>query len=388
MGQRSGTLEAVVNVRRQPDPGFWRGRRVLVTGHTGFKGSWLTLWLLQLGAEVTGLSLAPDSNPGLYSQLRLADQQGPASTLPGRLHHHETNLLDPAGVEGVVEQCRPEVVLHLAAQSLVRRGYREPLRTWQTNVIGSLQLLEALRQRPEPCAVVCVTTDKVYENRGPHAAFQEGDRLGGLDPYSSSKAAMELAVASWQASFCGTAPHQHPGLQLATARAGNVIGGGDWAEDRILPDTIRALQAQAAIVVRQPRAIRPWQHVLEPLNGYLLLAEQLWQGDLSDRAFNFGPPPEDSRSVEAVVQTILRHWPGQWRVQQDPQAPAESGELRLNSDRARQVLGWRPTWDFEEAVGRTVGWYRAVHQGARALECCLADLASYQHRAEQPPSKP
>jgi len=264
-----------VSVKRQPDPGFWRGRRVLVTGHTGFKGSWLTLWLLQLGAEVTGLSLAPEEGPSLFNQLALTDRQGPAGALPGRLQHHAVDLLNPAGVQAVVEQCRPELVLHLAAQSLVRRGYREPLHTWQTNVIGTLQLLEALRKQAEPCAAVCVTTDKVYENHGTNAAFHEGDRLGGSDPYSASKAAMELAVASWRASFCGTAPHQHPGLRLATARAGNVIGGGDWAEDRIIPDAVRALQAGAAIVVRQPAAIRPWQHVLEPLAGYLLLAERL-----------------------------------------------------------------------------------------------------------------
>ncbi|MCP9915152.1 CDP-glucose 4,6-dehydratase [Cyanobium sp. ATX 6F1] len=355
-----------------PDPSFWQGRRVLLTGHTGFKGSWLTLWLLELGAEVWGLSLAPEGDPNLFEQLGLAGARA------DRLRHREVNLLDPGGVRELVEQCRPELVFHLAAQSLVRRGYRDPLLTWQTNVIGTLQLLEALRQRPEPCAVVCVTTDKVYENHGGVAAFQEDDRLGGDDPYSSSKAAMELAVDSWRESFWGSAPHQHPGLTLATARAGNVIGGGDWANDRILPDAIRALQAEKAIVVRQPAAIRPWQHVLDPLAGYLLLAERLHHGTLAENTFNFGPDPADSRSVAEVVDTLLRHWPGQWREQTDPQAPAESGELRLNSDRARQLLDWRPLWSFEEAVTRTVGWYRAVHEGARPLECCLADLESYR----------
>ncbi|MCP9848776.1 CDP-glucose 4,6-dehydratase [Cyanobium sp. Morenito 9A2] len=365
-----------------PDPFFWQGRRVLLTGHTGFKGSWLTLWLLELGAEVWGLSLPPEGQPNLFQQLGLAGAR------PERLRHHDNDLLDSAQVRELVEQCRPELVFHLAAQSLVRRGYRDPLLTWQTNVIGTLQLLEALRQRPDPCAVVCVTTDKVYENHGGTAPFLEGDRLGGSDPYSSSKAAMELAVASWRDSFCGSAPHQHPGLTLATARAGNVIGGGDWAEDRILPDAIRALQAEAAIVVRQPAAIRPWQHVLDPLAGYLLLAERLHQGDLNERAFNFGPDPADSRSVAEVVDTLLRHWPGQWQEQAEPQAPAESGELRLNSERARQLLGWRPLWSFELAVARSAGWYRAVHQGASPLECCLADLASYQQSVHRETSEP
>lgn len=308
MGQRPGTLEGVVNDERQqigrlPDPRFWEGRRVLLTGHTGFKGSWLTLWLLQMGAEVTGVSLAPEAEPHLFTQLGLTHPRG--LPLPGRLLHREVDLLDARGLREVVEECRPEVVLHLAAQSLVRRGYREPLLTWQTNVIGTLQLLEALRQRAVPSAAVCVTTDKVYENHEKSVAFHEADRLGGSDPYSSSKAAMELAVASWRASFCGSAPHQHPGMRLTTARAGNVIGGGDWAEDRIVPDAIRALQQGAPIVVRQPRAIRPWQHVLEPLAGYLLLAERLQRGELSEGAFNFGPRPSDSRSVATLVQTVL-----------------------------------------------------------------------------------
>ncbi len=371
-----------------PDPEFWRGRRVLLTGHTGFKGSWLLLWLLQLGCEVTGLSLPPDGDPNLFDQLGLDDPLGPVGALPGRLHHRSGDLLDPVRVAEVVEQCRPELVLHLAAQSLVRRGYRDPLLTWQTNVIGTLQLLEVLRQRPEPCVAVCVTTDKVYENHAGSTAFREDDQLGGSDPYSSSKAAMELAVASWRASFCGTAPHQHPGLKLATARAGNVIGGGDWAEDRILPDAVRALQADEAIVVRQPAAIRPWQHVLEPLAGYLLLAERLHQGELSESVFNFGPAAAESRSVGDVVQTFLQHWPGQWRVQQDPQAPAESGKLQLNSERAQQLLGWRPVWSFEQAVARTALWYGAVHEGSRALDCCLDDLASYQQTAALEPSPP
>ncbi len=365
-----------------PERAFWHGRRVLLTGHTGFKGSWLALWLLQLGAEVTGLSLPPEGNPNLFTQLGLSGSERVPGTGSGSLNHRCGNLNEPGLLRELVEQCQPDVVFHLAAQSLVRRGYRDPLLTWQTNVNGTVQLLEALRQYCRPCAAVLVTTDKVYENRTSASGFREDDPLGGHDPYSSSKAAMELAVASWRSSFCGHAPHQNPVLKLATARAGNVIGGGDWAEERIVPDTIRALQAQTSVVVRQPWAIRPWQHVLEPLTGYLLLAEQLWTCSPPQNAFNFGPPADNSASVAELVQQILRHWPGQWQARPDPQAPAESHELRLNADLAKQTLGWTPRWGFEQAVARSVGWYRAVNEGSSALDCCLADLTSYQHSGE------
>lgn len=278
-----------------------------------------------------------------------------------------------------MQTCQPQVVFHLQAQPRVRRGCSNPPGTLATNVQVSLHVLEALKPLQDPCAVVMVTTDKVYANREWDYGYREDDRLGGLDPYSASKAAAELAIASWRASFCGTAPHQTTHLRIATARAGNVIGGGDWAEDRIVPDAMRSLEAGAVITVRRPDATRPWQHVLEPLGGYLLLAEKLATGgDALCTAFNFGPALEANRSVRELVQTALTHWPGSLQSLFDPQAPHEAGRLHLQIDKAHHQLGWQPSWSFATAVERTVAWYRAVHEGASPLERCLADLKAYQ----------
>ena len=359
------------------DPAFWRGRRVLVTGHTGFKGSWLTLWLLSLGAEVWGYALAPEPGRSLFTDLGLDQATGNADW--GHLRHRLGDVCDLEALGRCVQEAQPEVVVHLAAQALVRRSYRDPLGTWATNVQGSLHLLEALKPLEHPCAVVMVTTDKVYANREWDYGYREGDRLGGHDPYSSSKAAAELAIASWRSSFCGPGAHQTPHLAIATARAGNVIGGGDWAEDRIVPDAMGSLAAGESIPVRQPQATRPWQHVLEPLGGYLLLAEQLAAGSGAyASAFNFGPLLEANRSVRELVEAALDHWPGSWRDLSDPTAPHEAGRLHLQIDKSHHQLGWRPRWPFATTVERTVAWYRAVHEGASPLGCCLQDLQSYQ----------
>ncbi len=356
------------------DPAFWRGRRVLLTGHTGFKGSWLLIWLQELGARVWGYALAPEADPNLFRAL--ADQR-PAGEAHG-WQHHEGDLADLVALKRLVAHCQPEVVFHLAAQPLVRRAYRDPLGTWATNVQGCLHVLEALKPLEQACAVVMVTTDKVYENREWPYGYREVDRLGGHDPYSASKAAAEVAIASWRASFCGHAPHQTPHLAIATARAGNVIGGGDWAEDRIVPDAMRALALDLPIPLRRPRATRPWQHVLEPLGGYLRLAERLTAAsEAHASAFNFGPTAEANRTVRELVEETFQHWPGRWCDQSDPQAPHEAGLLHLDISKAREQLGWQPQWDFATTVARTVAWYRAVHEGASALECCLLDLASY-----------
>jgi len=352
---------------------FWAGKRVLLTGHTGFKGSWLSLWLQRLDAEVWGYALEPEPGRSLFTELGL-DQ--------GQLHHRFGDLRDKAALQQVVDEAQPEVVLHLAAQPLVRRSYRDPLGTWATNVQGSLHLLEALKTLQHRCAVVMVTTDKVYANREWDYGYREEDRLGGHDPYSASKAAAELAIDSWRASFCGPGGHQTPHLAIATARAGNVIGGGDWAEDRILPDAMRALASGEPIRVRSPQSTRPWQHVLEPLGGYLLLAERLFvEGTTYASAFNFGPALEANRSVRELVEAALHHWPGQWQDLSDPEAPHEAGRLHLQIDKAHHQLGWRPRWDFATTVARTVAWYRAVHEGARTMDCCLADLEAYQQDA-------
>ena len=355
------------------NPSFWAGRRVLLTGHTGFKGSWLLLWLHQLGAQVWGYALEPDGDPNLFSELFRVIS--PTSVI----HHQVGDLADVTALAELVQRCQPEVVLHLAAQPLVRRSYQDPLGTWATNVNGSLHLLEALRPLQNPCSVVMVTTDKVYENREWAYGYREPDRLGGHDPYSASKAAAEIAIASWRRSFCGTAPHQTPHLRIATARAGNVIGGGDWAADRIVPDAIRALAADQPIGVRNPLATRPWQHVLEPLGGYLRLAEALaLQPDPPCEPFNFGPPLASNRPVQELVSTMLSHWSGSWLDQSDPAAPHEASLLHLQIDKAHHRLGWQPRWDFASTVHRTVEWYLQHHRGNLALQCCLADLEAYQ----------
>jgi len=357
------------------NPTFWYGRRVLLTGHTGFKGAWLMLWLQELGAHVWGIALAPETKPNLFHRLALLR---PPDEHKG-LHHHEVDIRDLTDLKALVEQSQPEVVLHLAAQPLVRRSYRDPLGTWATNVQGSLNLLEALKPLQHPCSVVMVTTDKVYQNREWFYGYREEDRLGGHDPYSGSKAAAELATASWRASFCGAAAHQTPHLRIATARAGNVIGGGDWAADRIVPDAMRALSADQPIAVRNPSATRPWQHVLEPLSGYLRLAEALaTDPEPPCEAFNFGPQLESNRPVRELVDTILSLWPGEWLDHSHPEAPHEAGLLHLQIDKAHHRLGWQPRWDYDTTIERTVGWYRAVHEGASALDYCLADLEAYQ----------
>lgn len=358
------------------DPDFWCGRRVLLTGHTGFKGSWLALWLLELGAEVHGFALEPElaeahAKP-LFVSLELADRLGSG--------HQLGDIRDAAAIRSAVEAVQPEVVMHLAAQPLVRRGYEDPVGTWSTNVQGTLQLLESLRLLQHRCAVVLVTTDKVYANCEWEWGYREQDRLGGRDPYSASKAAMELLVESWRASFCGNGSDQISHLALATARAGNVIGGGDWADDRIIPDAMRALVAGELIPVRNPLATRPWQHVLEPLSGYLQLAQQLFVNpEGHSKAYNFGPAAEANRPVHQLVEELLANWPGGagWRDVSQPADPHEAGLLHLVSDRAHHQLGWRPHWEFAITVSRTVTWYQRVHHGEMALTCCLADLHHY-----------
>ena len=377
MGFWCSTLEGVgVIVRRQITPAFWTGKRVLVTGHTGFKGSWLSLWLSELGAQVSGVGLEPDSTPNLYAQLQLER----------RLRHHWiTDVRDPQAIAQLVETCQPQVVFHLAAQPLVRRSYRDPLGTWATNVQGSLHVLEALKLLHHPCAVIMVTTDKVYENQEWDYGYREGDRLGGNDPYSASKAAAELAIASWRSSFCGSGHHQIRHLAISTARAGNVIGGGDWSEDRIVPDVIRAAAADQHIEVRNPAATRPWQHVLEPLSGYMILAESIYQKLLileedgaEWNAFNFGPLLDSTRSVTQLIQEIANHWPGKWEQHFVQAGLHEAQRLHLNIDKAYFRLQWQPLWNFSLTVERTVHWYfRVIKEQCQPESCCLSDIAAY-----------
>ena len=325
----------------------FHGKRVFVTGHTGFKGAWLSLWLSRLGAHVYGYALAPDQAPALFEQLGLADELAA---------HQIADIRDADTLAKAMAEAAPDFVFHLAAQPLVRQSYRDPLETYATNVTGTLHVLEALRQLDKPCAAVLITTDKCYENREDGRRYREGDSLGGYDPYSSSKACAEIAIASWRSSFFADSP-----VAIASARAGNVIGGGDWAADRIVPDTMRSLQAETPIAVRNPRAVRPWQHVLEPLHGYLRLAQALVEEPQQAEyrtAFNFGPDEEANRNVEALVTEVLKYWPGTWEDASAPGSPHEAGLLHLSIDKATRLLHWQPVWDFSETIRQTVEWYR------------------------------
>lgn len=351
----------------------YRGARVLVTGHTGFKGAWLSEWLLRLGADVTGLALEPDTTPSLFVQLGMAT----------RLRHFIADVRSTDDVRRIVLKTRPDYVFHLAAQPLVRRSYREPVYTWQTNVLGTVNVMESLRDLEHPCAAVIVTSDKCYENRGLAVSYREDDPLGGHDPYSGSKGAAELAVASWRRSFFSDG---HP-VRLASARAGNVIGGGDWAEDRLVPDCIRALDRGDAIAVRNPNATRPWQHVLEPCSGYLALAAAM-MNDGSDRrlcgAFNIGPGADANQTVRALVNRVLTDWPGTWTDASNRPAPHEASILQLDNRKADSEFGWRPTWTFDESVRATVGWYRDCHDQASAFDArerTQADIKAFEQRA-------
>ncbi len=338
--KRSGAVAAA------PHPAFWAGRRVMLTGHTGFKGSWLLVLLDRLGAHVTGLALTPDSTPSMFELI------GGASLCD----HHVVDIQDAPAVEAIFARAAPEIVLHLAAQPLVRASYADPLGTFRTNVMGTAHVLEACRKAPSVSTILSVTTDKCYANDGRTEGYREDAPLGGHDPYSNSKACAELVSACWRDSFLA-----ERGAGLATARAGNVIGGGDWSADRLVPDAIRAFSAGRALEIRNPDAVRPWQHVLEPLNGYLLLAEAL-AADPARFAcgWNFGPTPADMASVRDVVDLLARHWGAeqQWEKQAGDH-PHEAAMLTLDSSAAADALAWRPRLSLDRTLGLTSDWYRA-----------------------------
>lgn len=344
----------------------YRGRRVLLTGHTGFKGSWLALWLQALGAEVVGLALDPATTPAHWSLLGLdmADQR--------------LDIRDAEAVCQAVQTAKPEIVFHLAAQSLVRRSYQNPIETWSANVMGTANVLEACRQQPSVRAIVVVTTDKCYENREWDWGYRENDRLGGHDPYSASKAAVELLVASYRKAFFA-APNAP---LLASARAGNVIGGGDWSEDRLIPDLVRAVSSGEALEIRSPHATRPWQHVLEPLSGYLSLGQQLLTGDRTyAQAWNFGPDAEGNQTVSQVLARLQTAWPAlTWHASKGGH-PHEAVLLQLDSTLARKHLGWQPVWSLAESLAATAGWYRRQHEQDELLS--QAQLGAYIQAAQQ-----
>ena len=349
---------------------FWRGRRVLVTGHTGFKGSWLSLWLQALGAEVTGLALAPPSEPSMFETARVA------LDMASRL----VNIRDAQAVQAAVQAADPEVILHLAAQSLVRPSYADPVATYATNVMGTAHLLQAARSLRHLKAVLVVTSDKCYENREWLWGYRENEALGGYDPYSSSKGCAELVTAAFRNSFFPVARHADHGVAVASARAGNVVGGGDWATDRLIPDCIRAIEAGLPIRIRSPHAVRPWQHVLEPLTGYLMLAERLYiEGPSFAEAWNFGPADEDARPVQWVVEEVVRGWGDGVRWEVDAShTPHEAGLLRLDSSKARARLGWHPRWPLAVGLQKIGAWHRAQAARADMREFTLAQIGEFE----------
>jgi CDP-glucose 4,6-dehydratase len=356
VGERQSAVEEVVN------PQFWSGKRIFVTGHTGFKGCWLALWLSSLGARVSGFALKPPSSPSLWSLVE-ADA-GIAGTI--------ADIRDLGALSQAMGDFQPEIVFHLAAQSLVRPSYDDPVGTYATNVMGTVHLLEAARKASSVRAVVNVTSDKCYENLETGQAYRESDPIGGRDPYSSSKGCAELVAAAYRASFPG-------GAAIASARAGNVIGGGDWAADRIVPDIVRAIASGKPVQVRNPHAVRPWQHVLEPLAGYLQLAEHMYEAPaMFSEGWNFGPDEKDAVPVETVVSTITRLWGPQasWTAAKGAH-PHEAHFLKLNSAKARSRLGWKPCLALQTALEWTVGWYKTQAQGADARRLTLAQIERY-----------
>lgn len=357
------------------NPEFWRGKRVLVTGHTGFKGSWLGLWLQSLQAQAIGYSLPPPTEPSLFA-------------LAGVAHGMESiegDVLDVEHLRRVVRKYQPEIVIHMAAQALVRRSYTDPTGTYATNVMGTANVLDVLRDIPSLRSAVVVTTDKCYENCGEVKAYREEDSLGGDDPYSSSKAAAELVTATYRRSFFA-ANGQDVCAGIATARAGNVIGGGDWAEDRIIPDVMRAVSEKRELLVRNPDAVRPWQHVLDPLCGYLMLAEKLWKDpERFAGAWNFGPDEKETWPVGDVLRILQELWGNEltWRADKSSQ-PHESRYLKLDSTKARTLLGWEPKWDLRSALAATVNWFKAYQRHEDLRRITVEQMRSY-HRALRVP---
>jgi CDP-glucose 4,6-dehydratase len=365
LANRDGTMEEMgMNLS------FWQGRRVFLTGHTGFKGSWLSIWLQMLGAKVTGYALAPNTQPSLFE---VADVASGMSSLLG-------DIRDEMGLKAAMKSAEPEIVIHMAAQPLVRYSYTHPVETYATNVMGTVHLLEAVRQTPSVSAVINVTSDKCYENREWVRAYHECDPMGGHDPYSSSKGCAELVTAAYRNSFFGSASP----CAVATARAGNVIGGGDWADDRLIPDIVRAISNGQPVQIRNPHAVRPWQHVLEPLSGYLLLAEKLFGGERGfAEGWNFGPEPTDTRPVSWIVDTLTQRFSDRvgW-VRDTGSHPAEAGHLTVDSTKARERLGWCPQWTLSTALDQIVDWHSSYQAGTRMRDVCERQINCYQMNSD------
>jgi CDP-glucose 4,6-dehydratase len=352
---------------------FWRGKRVFLTGHTGFKGSWLSLWLQELGATVAGYAFDPPTTPNLFESAQVAS----------RMESVIGDICDLASLRAAIAKFNPEIVFHLAAQPLVRMSYQDPLLTYNANVIGTANLLECVRNCASVRSVVVVTSDKCYENHESSRPFRETDPLGGYDPYSSSKACAELVVAAYRRSFFHEDRYAEHHVAIASARAGNVIGGGDWAQDRLLPDIMRGFSAAKAVPIRNPRATRPWQHVFEPLRGYLSLAQKLFQdGAKFSGPWNFGPNYADAKPVEWIVKRLAEQWGAgaRWEIDKGSHLH-EAGMLQLDWSKANKELGWRPLLNLSQALDMTLGWYREFYVGGDARKMCLQQISGYAAKA-------
>lgn len=349
---------------------FWRGKRVLVTGHTGFKGAWLVAWLDGLGAEVTGLSLAPATEPNLWTLLELESVKS-----------LEIDINDATAVQSAIDAAQPEIVFHLAAQALVRHSYSDPAESFSTNVIGTINVLNAIRQTDTVKSVICATSDKCYDNIEQIWGYRETDPMGGRDPYSASKGAAEIAIASMRQSYFKPFVVDGHDAKIAAVRAGNVIGGGDWAEDRLVPDIVRGcLSEQGSVTLRAPNSVRPWQHVLEPLHGYMMLAQEMHQGDDFAEGWNFGPERSDERAVIEVARAIVEELgQGEVLIAENAADLHEAKMLRLDCTKARTKLGWTPSMSFKQCVSFTANWYAEWSKGGSARDLCAAQIAAYTH---------
>ena len=353
---------------RSPKLEFWQNRRVFITGHTGFKGAWMTSILLNLGAKVRGFSLPIDDSNFLFIKIKKSIEENVESIYG--------DILNKKLLRKTVKEFQPEIIFHFAAQPIVGLSYLHPLKTWETNVFGTLNLMDCLSEIKNQCTLIVITTDKVYENKESFYGYRENDQLGGYDPYSASKAATEIAISSWRASFLNKNKGKY---KLASVRAGNVIGGGDWAVNRIVPDVIKGIISAEKIKIRNFEFTRPWQHVLEPLNGYLFVAEEISSNNSEDLySFNFGPNISSNKSVKDLVDKIFSIWPGQSINVQSSNKFHETKLLNLNIEKSFKLLGWYPRLDFDKTVRKTVNWYRDVHQGADAFEKVLEDIRNYE----------
>lgn len=349
---------------------FWQDKKVLLTGHTGFKGSWMTLYLKALGADVTGFSLPPDSQPSLFETARVAEG---ISSIEGDIRNYNQFL-------NVIQECKPDIVLHFAAQALVRLSYEKPLETYQTNIMGTVHVLEAIRHVGGVRVVLCITSDKCYENQENGRAYCEDDPMGGFDPYSSSKGCDELIISAYRRSFFSPGTHDRHGVALASARAGNVIGGGDWARDRLVVDIINAFLAERPAYLRNPLSVRPWQHVLDPLNGYMKLVEKLWdEGPAFAEGWNFGPHADDARSVEWISERLTQLWGNGARWQKDKGSqPHEAKLLMLDTSKASKRLAWNPCLDLEQSLEWVVQWYKEYQRGSNLRDVTLKQISRYE----------